>query len=57
MIRSYNSSRVTARTRSRALKPNPGLSAKHLFSVGPHMDVEGGHLMELMATGKFYMFF
>ena len=35
----------------------PGLSAKHLFSVGPHMDVEGGHLIELMATSKFYIVF
>lgn len=57
MIRSYNSSRVTVRTRSRALNPNPGLSAKHLFSVGLHMGVEGDYLMELVAIGKFYIVF
>lgn len=45
------------RTRSRALNPNPGLSAKHLFSVGPHMGVEGDYLMELVANGKFYIVF
>ena len=55
MIRSYSSSRVTARTQSRSLNPNPGLSAKHLYSVGLHMGVEGEHLMELMAIGKFYI--
>lgn len=48
---------VTARTQLRVSRPHPRFSAGQQVSTGPHVHVEGRHLLGQMATSNFYVVF